>query len=169
MKNAKNDNVYSSKFILKVVELNHTQLATEEDISYGIDRWARLFKATTWEEIKMYASNNKAMENVVNKVFEYNSEETMRDICRARQEDVAYQMFVDKRTKVMEQNLIKMEDELAEKNEQLVKLDEQLAKQDEQLAKQREQINQHRQALEDKEKELLLAKKMIEELQAQIK
>lgn len=46
MRNIRNHNLYSSKFVLKVVELNHVELATEEDIYYGIDQWARLFKAT---------------------------------------------------------------------------------------------------------------------------
>ena len=168
MKNAKNDNVYSSKFILKVVELNNTKLATEEDKYYGIDRWAQLFKAATWEEIKMYAANNKAMENVVNKVFEYNSEETMRDICRAREESIAYQMFMDNRAKEMEQNLIKMEDELEEKKKQLVRQNEQIAEQNEQIINKDEQLIRQKQKLEEKEQELLLAKKLIEELQAKV-
>lgn len=147
MSNIKNHNLYSSKFVLKVVELNHVELATEEDIYYGIDQWARLFKATTWEELKMYAANNKAMENVVNKVFEYNSEETIRDICRAREESIAYQKYVDERTK-------RMEETLAESEAKLIKLDEALAEKDE--------------ALKRKDAELAEAKALIEKLQAQV-
>lgn len=52
MRNIKNHNLYSSKFILKVVELNHVELAAEEDIYYGIDQWARLFKATIVKNIR---------------------------------------------------------------------------------------------------------------------
>lgn len=33
-------------------------LAAEEDKAWEIDYWARLFKATTWEEIKMIAKQN---------------------------------------------------------------------------------------------------------------
>ena len=45
MSNVKTHRIYSSKFTLKVVELNHTELATYEDKHFKIDRWARLFKA----------------------------------------------------------------------------------------------------------------------------
>ena len=32
---------------LYVIELNHTEMATEEDKKHKIDTWAKLFKATT--------------------------------------------------------------------------------------------------------------------------
>lgn len=40
--------IYTSKFSLSVLSLNRTELATAEDKKYGIDYWAKLFKATTW-------------------------------------------------------------------------------------------------------------------------
>ena len=40
---------------LSVIDLSKVELATEEDRLYGIDYWTRLFKAKTWEEIKMLA------------------------------------------------------------------------------------------------------------------
>jgi predicted RNase H-like nuclease (RuvC/YqgF family) len=52
-----------------VLDLNQINLATEEDKRYQIDRWARLFKATTWDEL--------------------NGDETVRAQCRAR-EDYEY-------------------------------------------------------------------------------
>ena len=39
--------IFSSKFKLSVVELNHIELATDEDKAFQIDHWARLFKAKT--------------------------------------------------------------------------------------------------------------------------
>lgn len=36
-------------------ELNNEEFATEEDKAYGIDYWAKLFKSTTWEELKILA------------------------------------------------------------------------------------------------------------------
>lgn len=50
-----NRELYSDKFVLSVVNLNQIDKATEEDRKYGIDRWAQLFKATTWEAIKTMA------------------------------------------------------------------------------------------------------------------
>ena len=59
MINVKNSNVYSSKFVLSVVDLSNIELATEEDRLHGIDYWARVFKARTWEELKMLAKDNE--------------------------------------------------------------------------------------------------------------
>lgn len=54
--NVKNYSLYSDKIQLSVLDLTCIHLATEEDKFYQIDYWASLFKATTWEEIKMLAS-----------------------------------------------------------------------------------------------------------------
>ena len=43
--NVKKHEIYSSKFVLSVVNLNHIELAAEEDHKYSNDHWARLFKA----------------------------------------------------------------------------------------------------------------------------
>ena len=51
--NVKNHEVYSDNLTLSVVNLSRIDLATDEDKKYQIDYWARLFKATTWEEIHM--------------------------------------------------------------------------------------------------------------------
>ncbi len=102
MTNIKNHEIYSSKFAIKVVELNQIGLATDEDQFYEIDKWARLFKSTTWEELKMYAENNAAMQSVVEEVYKYNSEETVRDMCRAREEAIAYQNYVNNKIKHLE-------------------------------------------------------------------
>lgn len=53
VRNAKDNYLYTDKFNLFVVQLNNTDIATNEDKLYGIDTWARLFKAKTWVEIQM--------------------------------------------------------------------------------------------------------------------
>ncbi len=52
-----------------MVELNHTDIATDEDKLYGIDTWAKLFKATTWEEIKMITEKNPSMNSTAEAIF----------------------------------------------------------------------------------------------------
>ena len=52
MLNIKTHQVFNDKFTLSVVDLTHIDNATEEDRYYRIDRWAKLFKATTWLELK---------------------------------------------------------------------------------------------------------------------
>jgi predicted transposase/invertase (TIGR01784 family) len=82
--NVKNHRVYSDKFILSVVCLTEIELATDEDKEYQIDYWARLFKATTWEEIKMIAKKNAAFQEASETLYALNSDETVRAQCRAR-------------------------------------------------------------------------------------
>ena len=50
------------------------ELATDEDRAHGIDRWARLFKSTTWEEIKMIAENNSILTEASETLYTYNAE-----------------------------------------------------------------------------------------------
>lgn len=49
--NVNNHHVYSDNLTLCVIDLSHIDLATKEDRKYHIDYWAKLFKATTREEI----------------------------------------------------------------------------------------------------------------------
>jgi predicted transposase/invertase (TIGR01784 family) len=86
MLNVKNHNLYSDKFILSVVDLTHIDLATEEDKAYQIDRWARLFKATTWEELRMIAKNNASLLEASKALYSMNADETTRAQCRARED-----------------------------------------------------------------------------------
>lgn len=51
--NVKTKTLYSEKFSIHVIDLSRIDLATEEDLHYGIDRWAKLFKTKTWEDLRM--------------------------------------------------------------------------------------------------------------------
>ena len=53
MLNIKNHQPYSSLLNLNVLYLNQTDLATQEDIDNHLVYWAELFKAKTWEDLKM--------------------------------------------------------------------------------------------------------------------
>lgn len=84
--NEKNHNVFTDKFILSVVDLKRTDIATMEDRQWKIDYWAALFKATTWEEIKMLAQQNPIMEEAAVTMYEMSAEDSIREQCRAREE-----------------------------------------------------------------------------------
>jgi uncharacterized protein (DUF3084 family) len=84
--NVKNHRIYSDKFILNVVDLTQIDLATEEDKRYQIDRWARLFKAKTWEELKMIADKDTNLTEAAKTLYTMNCDKTIRDMCRARED-----------------------------------------------------------------------------------
>lgn len=84
--NMKNHNIYSDNFVLSVVDLSRIDLATGEDKKYYIDAWAKLFKATTWEEIKKMAATNEYLQEASRSIFQFNTDEQMRKLCRDRVE-----------------------------------------------------------------------------------
>lgn len=84
--NMKNHHVYSDNFVLSVIDLTHIELANEEDKEHQMDSWARLFKATTWEEIRMLASKNEYINEAAGSIFRFNSDEQIRKLCHDREE-----------------------------------------------------------------------------------
>lgn len=78
--------IYTGKFTLSVLSLNQAELATEEDKKYDIDYWAKLFKATTWEELRMIAEHNPHLEEAAKTVYQMSDDEQIRELCFAREE-----------------------------------------------------------------------------------
>jgi hypothetical protein len=116
--NVKNHRIYSDKFILNVVDLTQIELATEEDKKYQIDRWARLFKATTWEELKMIASKDTDLTEAAKTLYTMNCDKTIRDMCRAREDFERHERSVKRK---MEQ-LTADKKQLTAENDALKKL-----------------------------------------------
>ncbi len=69
MRNVKDNYTYTDKFNIVVVELNHTDLATVDDINSGIDNWVRLFKAKTWEDVIMIAKADTELESAAESMY----------------------------------------------------------------------------------------------------
>ena len=95
--NIKNHRIYNDKFKLCVVDLTQIELATEDDKMYHIDYWAKLFKAQTWEEIKMLAKQNEFLEEAAQSVYIANSDEIVRQKCLAREEAERHERTLKKK------------------------------------------------------------------------
>ena len=78
--NLKNHHLYTDKFGINVLQLNHTDLATQEDINHNLVYWANLFKATTWEEFKKLAKDHPDIEEVGNMIFELNYDNQAKEL-----------------------------------------------------------------------------------------
>ena len=121
MKNVKNGIIYTDKLRMSVIELNHIELATEEDRLYEIDKWAAFFKLETWEELKAMAATNQYMQSAASTIFELSSDENIRELCRRRAEYEADQkrnarniaIIAEKDAIIAEKNAIIMEKESA--------------------------------------------------------
>lgn len=86
MMNEKTHRIYSDKIRLSVLDLTQIELATEEDKRYKIDYWARLFRSTTWEEIKMLAKSDEYLQEAAACVYELTQDEEIRQRCEARED-----------------------------------------------------------------------------------
>ena len=84
--NVKNYQKYSDSITLNVVDLSHIELATEEDRKYHIHEWAALFKAETWEEIKVLASKDEYLNQASQTMFRMSADEQIRKRCLDREE-----------------------------------------------------------------------------------
>ena len=139
--------IYSDKISLININMTRIDLATDNDIKFGLVNWAKLFMAETWEELKMLAEKDKTIERAVSSAWQMTEEEIIRERMRNREEG--------------EQLWRSMEKQLEEYKKQSAKYQEQSLKYQEQSA-----IYQ-RQAAEDKKRADEAEKKLLE-LQAKL-
>lgn len=118
--NIKTHQLYSSKFSIYVVDLSRIDLATEEDSEYEIDRWAKLFKASTWEELFMIAKNNPTLMQASNDLYEINADELMRQKARARADAEFWERNKNAKLKKQEEIIEKQKKSLAEQQQAIL-------------------------------------------------
>lgn len=104
--------VFSDKLRICVVNLSRIDIATEQDRASGIELWARVFTATTWEEINMLAQNNEYLQEVVSGVCQLTEEEKIRQQCEARETNAYWERIRETARK----------QELAEKDAEIARL-----------------------------------------------
>lgn len=82
--NVKNHESYSSKISLRVLNLKTLDDETVEKKHDDLYIWAKMFKAQSWEELKMAAKQNPYIEDVVVTYHEMTEDEKIREQCFAR-------------------------------------------------------------------------------------
>ncbi len=120
--NVKNHRLYSGKFVLSVIDLTKIDLATNEDKEWQIDHWARLFKAKTWEDLKMIAKENDAMQEASETLYSMHCEQTIRDMARAREDALRRENGMKKHIATLEADNERLAHEVAEKEEEIARL-----------------------------------------------
>ena len=120
--NTKNYHLYSDKFVLNVVDLNRTDLATDEDKVHRIDHWVKLFKATTWEELRMLSQDLKYAEDMMQTLYECNADEKIRRQCNDREAELEFQKMKDRKImKLNEENSL-LSAEIAQLSDEIIRL-----------------------------------------------
>ena len=107
---------FGKEFSLSVVNLNCIDLATEEDHASHLVEWAKMFKAKTWEELRMLAEKNPAIDEAVTKIFTLTQEDIIREQMEAEE---LYYLSIQKR-----------DEAITKKDEVIAKKDEEIARKD---------------------------------------
>lgn len=128
MANIKNHIIYTDKIRLSVIQLNNIKLATEEDRLYQIDKWAALFKAKTWKELKIMAVSNQYMKSAAHTLYELSADQFVREQCRAREEYEAYERYRDRQIASLTQEIEALRKESSDKEKALTDKDTEIAK-----------------------------------------
>lgn len=118
-----------------MLDLTQIELATEEDKYYEIDRWARLFKATTWEELRMTARNNPDLLKASNDLYTVNSDEIIRQQARARADAEFWERNRNAKIKRLEDAVAEKDSQLAQNQKLLAEKDAELLQLQKELAK----------------------------------
>lgn len=127
--------IFNSNFELNVVSLNQIDLATDEDKAWGTDTWAKLFKATTWEDMKMIAENDLAKLTAINTLKLCNSDFRAKEAARKYEDRVRHQKYLEKQ-------LAEKDNEIAKMSSTIVLKDNELSDKDNEIAKLKQEIEQ---------------------------
>ncbi len=95
-----------------MIDLIHTELATDEDRTSGIDTWAKLFKATTWEEIKMITKDNPSMNSTAESIYLSNSDFEIRERCRIREDAIIHEKLVAEKLEAQAETIATQAEEI---------------------------------------------------------
>ena len=120
--NTKTYHLYSDKFTLRVVDLTCIDIATDEDKSYGIDHWARLFKATTWEELRMLAKDDTFLNEAAQSLYECNSDDLIQEQCRARETRLFFERATQAKLEELTEENIQLTNENTQLNDEITRL-----------------------------------------------
>lgn len=165
----KTGRIYSSKLALHVLQLNKEEHATEEDKLYQIDYWARLFKATTWEELKMLAQEQEILQSTVETIYCVSADDYTREEIRAREDELRIQRTIENELKSNKEKIAEQRKQLLEQSKLLTEKSEQIAEQDKQLAERDKQLAEQDKQLAEYNNQLAAKDAYIAELEARLK
>ena len=140
MMDTENHHVYSSKFAIHVLDLKQVNNASSEDKHWGLDNWAKLFKAATWEDVKMIAANNKYLTEAANTMHELYSDREMRRQMENREDFIRRQKRDQRMLKEQADIIAEKDSALAEKDSALARQADEIALKDSALAEQADEI-----------------------------
>jgi len=141
MRNKKDNHLYTDRFNLIVIELNQEELASDEDIRYGIDRWVKLFKSRTWEELKMVAQGNEYMASAVRSMYLSNEDRNVIKVAREREEFLRSQAYKERKIASLTAENASLSDEIASLSDEIASLSDENASLSDEITRLRKLLN----------------------------
>ena len=178
MINMKNHHIFTDKFILGVVNLKHIELATQEDRKWNIHYWASLFKATTWEELKMLAKQHPILENAVETIYELTADEAIREQCKAREKHIREMNTIlreremairarDKSVQERDEAVQERDEAVQERDEAVLKRDEAVQERDKVVLERDEAVLKRDEAVQERDEVVLERDEAVKQLEQQ--
>lgn len=157
--NTINHKEYSSKFEIRVLSLNQLENASTEEKNdpNGLYHWARIFKASTWEELEMIAKDNPMMTSFIGTVMQLTAEEKVNEACERRRRyanDIA----------TYEEEIDTAKAKLKDLDAKIAVIDAELAGKDAEIADKDAEIADRNAKLADKDAEIAMLKAELESL-----
>lgn len=90
--NTQNYRPYSTLLGINVLYLTQTELASNKDIDNGLVYWAKLFQATTWEDLKALINTRAEFEEVAKVMYNSNIQDQEKTLFEAHQKFVMDRM-----------------------------------------------------------------------------
>ena len=152
--NVKNHQIYNDKFELRVLQLNRTELATKKDRISGLAHWASLFKAVTWEELKMLTQEKPVFDKIAQTLYKSNADEQIRYACQVREE---YEFQMKRRQEQLDEYKSQMkrgQEQLNEYEFQMKRRQEQLDEYESQMKYKQEQLNEYKFQMKRRQEQL---------------
>ena len=131
---------YTDKLSIGVVDLTRIDLASEEDRHYNIDKWAKLFKAETWEDIRMLAKQDVFINKAGETYFRITADEHERQLAEGREDVLRRERAQKRRINELTNDLAKTSQELLESRQELGEQKQRIAEQDKRIAEQDKRI-----------------------------
>ena len=136
-----------------MVDLTLIDMATDEDKKFHRHLWASFFRATTWEEINMIATQDKNIQLAATKLYQISEDQRIRDELWARQDAIRQQIDfenyhrrryeeVEAKYNDVEAKRIEAEAKLAETEAKTIKVEAELAEKDKVIASLMAEIEQ---------------------------
>ncbi len=132
--NDRTHRIYTSKMRLSMLQLNRTNLATEEDIAHNRHFWAEFFKIKTWEEMLMLAQNNPVVAEAAKTMYRVTADEEARWLCLSMERQARTQRSYEELIEESKAILADLNAQLSDANAQLSDANAQLSEKDAEIA-----------------------------------